>query len=320
MSQNEGEIFKVGAAMVVFGAPLLYKSFKRFRIARKVEDVGTIPAASAPQGLVELQGHAWPSEVIPSPIDGKSAVFYKLEIKREEGTGKNRRWVTVHEGESLQPFYLVDSSGTVLIHPQRAELQIKPRVVDWRSLNEGQKNNLIMLTRRQKPGFTVNEGVFFKDKIRVHEYVIHAGSPLYAMGNFRTVEDMQRHQPAPGLGHFFLKLMSLKKAPLAWLQKFDRNKDGKICYDESRVAYSEAAGELLKTGTDAGLSALPTQHVTELRCTGMLAHHEQHQLILADCHQHELLARVGSKNLLMLIGGALLVAAGICLVVYQFKG
>lgn len=191
-------IFKIGAALVVTGAILLYKAFRRIRLARKIEDTGTIPAASAPQGLVELQGFAWPAEILPSPIDRRPSVYYKLIIEEERRRNKSTTWVTIHEEESQTPFFLVDNSGAVLIHPKGAQHEIKARCIAWKSLAASQKETLLTAIQTTRKGFTIGSG-FFSSNVRVNEYVIYAGSPPVRHGQFQDgVGNISLQNPSRG--------------------------------------------------------------------------------------------------------------------------
>jgi hypothetical protein len=141
------------------------------------------------------------------------------------------------------------------------------------------------------------------------------------LGHFKTAGALENYRPLSGIGYFIQKLGSLKKAPLHWLHKFDYNRDGKLCYDDWRNAYAQTAGEFLKTGTDSTAAPAPLaglMKVPDPSCHGIMAQNENHQLVIADCHQNELLERIGTKNLLLLIGGALLIAVGVVVSVYFF--
>jgi hypothetical protein len=307
MARDDGEV-KLGAALVLGGITLVISGVKRFRQARRVQDHGTVPSASAPQGLVELQGFAWPTLPVTAPVSGMSCVYFSLHVEERRGSGKNSHWVTLLNDDTREPFFLADNSGHVLIRPHGAELEVRTREKSWRSLAAATRERILGMIRIKAPGFSDKALLTFKD-IRVTERCIPAGSPLYALGDFRTSAVPVQSRPMKGLGAFVRKLRQIRSSAEA-LRLADQDRDGRISFEEWYRACNSlalhASGQTVRPDV-----SLPPGMEEASRCHGQLAKSPLHPLYLADCHQEELLHRIGRHNLLRIVGGCALIAVGL---------
>ncbi|MEW6055511.1 MAG: GIDE domain-containing protein [Bdellovibrionota bacterium] len=320
MANQKAELLKLGIFLSVMAAGLLRSGFKRMAQTRKVLDAGSVPIASAPQGFVEIQGHAWPGNPLYSYIEGKPSVYVSLLVQEKVRSGKRSHWKTIFRDDSVEPFFLADETGHAVIYPDKARFEVSSTEMSWGQLNSLQRERVQEAVRKMDPNFrSGDENWIFKKTLRVKEQVIAAGAPLYALGHFQTMNSNTLPRPAVGLGLFFSHLAKLRKNPNALRSAFDFNRDGTVSFEEWYRGYASVAEAT--TGGFAGNTplVLPAGMQNTNSCFGVLAHTNLHELYLADCHQDELVRRIGSYNLLRLVGGALLCAIAAILIYAQFN-
>lgn len=107
-------------AMALISLFAWYSSLQRLRI---ITGTPTSSVASAAQGYVELQGRGRYYEPrLISKLRGLPCLWYRYSI--EEKNGENK-WHIVDSGETTEPFFLDDGSGTCIVDPSGAEIQTK---------------------------------------------------------------------------------------------------------------------------------------------------------------------------------------------------
>ena len=105
-------------AGAVGGVALFVYGFKIRATQRVIENTPTLTVRSLPLGFVEVAGTAQPDgDPLSSPVSNQPCVFYTYRIQELRGGGRSRRWVTIAEERSTEPFYLRDRTGSVLIVP-----------------------------------------------------------------------------------------------------------------------------------------------------------------------------------------------------------
>lgn len=160
--------FFVGSSLFAF-----IKMFKWFRSARTIEAVPTAKIRSAAQGYVELSGTAqlMDGPVIVSPLTGRNCVWYSYVIEekvtsyRSNGRSESH-WRVVEQQRSEHLFLLEDDTGRCVIDPDDADVFIQ-HTKTWHK-------------RHVSP------------PRRYSEQLIRAGDPLYAIGFFKTVADIEQ--------------------------------------------------------------------------------------------------------------------------------
>ena len=75
-------------------------------------------------GPAELCGRAAPHEPLTSPIEQLPCVYWRYKVEELRQTGKSSTWVTIDKGESVEPFYLEDDTGKILVVPSQAQIDI----------------------------------------------------------------------------------------------------------------------------------------------------------------------------------------------------
>jgi hypothetical protein len=198
---------------------------RRWTQARHLQDTPTSKIRSAAQGYVELVGllQPLPDAVIIAPLTGTPCVWWEYRIEQWSGTGKSRSWRILDSGRSEGWLRLADGTGECLINPQGAEVFPSTRKV-WKGHQ-----------RRPSRG-AVSHGASWMlgGEYRYTERRLHAGEPLYAIGEFRTAEhasrqfDAQRDEGAV--------IREWKEDFAGLLQRFDGNRNGQLDdYEWQRV-------------------------------------------------------------------------------------
>jgi hypothetical protein len=126
-------IFVAITAAVALG--LLWWGFRSLKRKRLIENVPTSKVKGVFLGLNEVKGRAHRAEPFVSYLAHARCVYYRYEVKERwetterytdsKGRSQTRTrsgWKTVASHEERQPFQLTDSTGTLRIVPQRAEI------------------------------------------------------------------------------------------------------------------------------------------------------------------------------------------------------
>ncbi len=283
----------VAAISIIFGVALIYLELKNFRKARKIQDLARIDIASAPQGLVELEGYAWPRINSLQAVCGREVVYYNYKVEQLVKHGKSSSWVTKFEFDYEKPFFVIDSSGVCVVQPIKNCVDI---VETHRKLSGYAEDITALRGCLAKVGFFA---ALFKGSYRLAEKKILVGSPIYICG-----ELVAYNGPAQKISgdykKFLQNIKTIKINPVFKMQKFDFNRDGKITEEEMTEGISN---EAVKTG-----QALVADAV---KIAGVIANSETHPMILADCHQDQLLKRLSSYIYLKLAAGIALIALGV---------
>lgn len=123
----------IGSLLALACAALALRSNARKRL---IQSLPTSRADGVFMGLVELNGTAESTDPLHSHLAEVPCVHYTWKVEEEwrrtsvsldskgrPTTKTEQGWNTVASGTGTQPFYLRDSSGAVLVHPQGAKLE-----------------------------------------------------------------------------------------------------------------------------------------------------------------------------------------------------
>lgn len=192
---------------------------KRLSEARFLLNTPTSKIRSAAQGCVELYGvlHALDSGEVEAPLSGMSCLWWRFKIEEYDSSGKRRSWKVVERGVSEAWLRLKDATGECLINPVGAEVRVSTRQV-WRG------------TERHPRGLTAHSGVLGRllsagSEYRYTEERLHAGQPLYAIGDFRTQGGAEAFDLTLAQGAV---VREWKSDFAGLLQRFDSNADGQL--------------------------------------------------------------------------------------------
>lgn len=208
----------------------LHAAFRHLRLARILEDVPTARIRSAPQGYVELQGigRALDGPPIVAPLTRTSCTWWSYRVE-ERASGRKNRWRTVAQETSEELFALDDDTGRCIVDPDGAE--VYPMVTRrWYGATATPSPHARRRARR-----------FGRGRFRYTEKRMHAGDPLYGIGEFRTPR-------APDHGTFDTDVAALlrswKRDRARLAARFDANRDGHIDLVEWEAARHAARAEV----------------------------------------------------------------------------
>jgi hypothetical protein len=290
VTRYDSHNIQAAVVMIGFGGAILYRALDHYRRKLKIEDTGTIPIKSAPQGFVELQGYAWPREglVLNSVLANAKVVFYNLNVEHYVRSGKSGQWVSIYQEQTPHGFLIADPTGVALLNIDGGECDITRSTRLLKELNSTENTRL--KTYLISKNVTINDDIFHS--YRVTEGAIKPGSPLCITGFFRSVADKQKVTPATGLQTFLLQLNMAKKAPM-WVMQ-----------------HPVAVGQ----------SSSVTISAPEAECFGVVGSNleSKEKLFFADCHRGELLTRLSKYLELKILGGSLLMALGIMILLSHF--
>ena len=303
--------------------------------------VQTCALPISPQGLVELEGYAWPLKTA-SPIRsvaGNLCVFQSLYIEKSVKSGDSHDWKVVGRYVSRYPFYLCDATGVATVHPTDLECEISEVTRSWSDLTDEEKKSTLSLPIVANDSFfgghdlpTIDTG-FFSGTFRVREKRLLVGAPVLVHGYFHT-------HSHPGNVHavhldeklvaFFARLKSILKNPARYQKLFDKNGNGDIDMAEAISGFHYASlGNSLGRSLSSSLNNSPDKSPTgaspnsaaavnpALRHFGEIKAHSESPAFIADCHQKHFVSRIGKWNLVTIFGGlALIIGATIIAMPY----
>lgn len=201
-----------------------YGFFYFIRRARIIEDTPTSRIRSAAQGYVELTGmiRYFVGQPVVAPLTQQACAWYHFVIERKETTthrgSSSTRWNTVEEQNCDRPFECSDATGVCVIDPRGAEIHTLHKDVWYGG------------TRWPSHGPDRKRSWFSSSDYRYTEYRLHESDPLYALGEFRTVNpDKSDGKLSDEVKHV---LRTWKADWDKLLAQFDSNGDGQIDLQE----------------------------------------------------------------------------------------
>jgi hypothetical protein len=205
-----------------FSLNAFYRMGRWFQHARLIENVPTAKIRSAAQGYVELSGNAklMDGPIIVSPLTGKSCVWYSYTIEEKVDTSSrddhfSSHWRVIKQGQSDELFLLEDETGRCVIDPDDADVVISHKKT-WHK-------------RHVNP------------PRRYSEQLIRDGDPLYAIGFFKTVTDIEQQQTRQQVAHV---LKQWKQDPGLLLHRFDHDRNQQLDPNEWEQARQAAESQV----------------------------------------------------------------------------
>lgn len=302
-SRQQSEIFKSILMCLMFGGFALFYGLKQFLTKRKIEDTARSKISAAPQGLVEVEGQAWPT-LVRKCIDGRPVCFWSIKVQEYRKRGKSSSWETVYSYTSSEELIVLDESGACLVHPESAQLEIVETTIGRNEMNQTQMQFLSEAAPMAARYFNIGTGVWAKltaGGVRVVEQKILAGGPIYVRGEFLTSAD-QSHAVAVGDLSSYAGQLPKMNSSVYQRTMFDTNRDGKLTEEELINGHAGAANAFLRKGG-----------VQSVRVTGRITAHSDHGLILSDIYQKYLIARASWKSFVGIWGGLALIGLGLYL-------
>lgn len=280
-----------GAALCLTGGWLWVSRWSK---VRHLLDTPTSRIRSAAQGYVELTGILHELAGVPrvmAPLTGSPCLWWRYRIEEYRSNGKNGSWRVVEQGSSEHLLCLADATGECLIDPRGAEV-LPARRQRWSG------------SQRHPRGLPPTGMLAWFSGTRRYRYTeerLHAGEPLYAIGDFRTAGGGRQgfdRQAAKGQ-----VLREWKGNYAGLLQRFDSNGDGQI--DQAEWHRVRLAAGFEAEDRHRLASARAAQH--------RLVRPEQNLPFVLSSHGEEVLARryrwQAAGGALLCLCGALLLAS-----------
>jgi len=234
-------LFLVGPAMTAWGLSALKEK-------RLIENTPRSKVRSAALGLVELSGLARQRKPQRSPLSNLDCCWWKCRVQEYRSSGKSSHWTTVKEVGSVDPFYLEDETGRVLVDPAAAELHVPCRAFELKSASRAQVAPVL-------DGWGIDHtGWFgFDKRMRILEELVAERSPIYVLGELASFgAELQDRQAR------FLERLRLAKADPAKMAEADLNRDGAVDAQEWDAFRRKQEAEFLKEE----LSSKPQEETT----------------------------------------------------------
>lgn len=212
---------------------------KKIKRARLIEDVATSTVHSAPQGYIELMGHAeFSSEIkMRSPLSGRECVWfhYIIEKRRQNEDGIFGFWDPVTNIESKSEFQLEDETGKCTIDPLGAEVICYEKKIWYAdSYTPGYPTTAV-----SKPGFM---NLINRREFRFTERWIEPAETLYAIGQFVTENGRQHKRTIEEDSIILMDRWNLN--PKKYLADFEIDSLGRMSDSEWNKIKSKAVKEV----------------------------------------------------------------------------
>lgn len=223
---------------------------RRMVQARYLLDTPTSKIRSAAQGYVELYGvlQAGAAPLL-APLSNTPCLWWRFKIEEYSASDKRSSWRVVESGSSAAPLLLADGTGECWVHPQGAEVRPATRQV-W----QGEQRH----PQRVDAG-GILAWLSSGKRYRYNEERLHAGEPLYAIGDFHTRGGGQQGLDLNAAQGAVIREWKADYGQL--LERFDR--DGNQQLDEQEWQRVRLAAQLEAEDRQRQVSLQPVRH--ELR-------------------------------------------------------
>jgi hypothetical protein len=247
------------------------RMYLRYHHARIIENVPTAKIRSAAQGYVELIGttRMMDGPVIVSHLTSTVCVWfrYKIEEKvhRRIGNKSSTHWQVVKEYTSDELFMLEDDTGRCVIDPEDADVITEK--------NTWHKHEVI-------------------PPRRYTEELILENFPLYAIGVFKTVANVEHQKFREDVSHLLREWKN--NDPNQLIDRYDSDYDGKVSPQEWEQARIDAQRQIKQKNGHR-------EKMEELSVLKSSSQKDQ-AFILSTEPEENLIKRYKQKALLSLIG------------------
>ena len=181
------------AVGAIAGTFLFLRGFSMLRCKRLIINTPSSKIRSASMGLVEISGTAKGPQTVPAGITGEACYYYRAMAWQLKYSGRNREWKKVADESLYVPFFIEDATGDALVDPQGAELDIHCNLKD--ELGSSFFGSGMMPENTSR--FLLRYGLSMSEKIRLEEYCIKPGDPLFVLGTLGQNTAAARWTPSP---------------------------------------------------------------------------------------------------------------------------
>ena len=149
------------------------------RYKRLILNTPTSKIRGAAMGTVELTGMTSGTHTIPAGITGEPCYYYRATAWELRQSGNRNDWKRVANESLCVPFFLEDATGKIPVNPQGADLDLHRNFKD--ELGDSFFSSNGMLTPNIAL-FLARNNVNMSHRIRLEEYCIKPGFPLFILG------------------------------------------------------------------------------------------------------------------------------------------
>jgi hypothetical protein len=177
----DGEVFFYAIAGFCGGIVIFVLGLIWFRQRRMIENIPTSKIRSLAMGLAEIYGQVVKDKLLlKGPFSGDDCVYYKYQIQELRHTKNSSYWATIKKGEERVNFYIKDATGSVLVDPKGANIDI---LKDY-EFGSGWGNDPPQQVLRFLEENGVRHESFFgmNKQMRFIESSIEPGDKLYVLG------------------------------------------------------------------------------------------------------------------------------------------
>lgn len=281
--------FGCGAGLWMFS-----EGFSALKLKRTVAALATSKVRSMAMGTVELSGRAELLGPLNDPIYRTPCAYFQVTVEEQRGSGKRRRWVTIHRSDSAaHPFLLADETGRVAVLPTSAELYCRKdvaRTCGWGASFFPGADAQVDAFVRSLPGRRFGT-------VRVTAYIIREGDPLYVLGYATPLEKPLRpmERVRRKVEHSLRDLARILKADAARMRALDVNGDGRIDVDEWDAGLARLKSELERGRLKDDILRPQPAALVRRSPDGLL--------VLSDGSEKDLLSHLAGSAVLNIFGG-----------------
>jgi hypothetical protein len=176
------DFFDIALYGIIFGSIVFFKGFMWLKQKRLIENTPTSKIRALAMGPVEVYGevsHAF-KKILKSPFTGSDCIYYKYLVQEERRSKNSTYWATVKKGEDSTHFYLKDNTGSVLVDPKKATIDI-PEDYSFTS-GLGKAPTAKIKDFMQSKNLSIKGFFGFNKKIRFVEHYIAPKDKMYVLG------------------------------------------------------------------------------------------------------------------------------------------
>ena len=314
---------KIILFLFAFGGYWIFEAFRRSKRSREVKDLALSRLATAPQGLIEVEGFAWPRDnQVSKDSSGFEVVYQKFELQiLSTGQGESNReknWQTVFQKFTSHPFHLVDPTGIAIVDPTNCEVELGDRTcTEWKDLTPERRSYVLSNAEGVMPRQFPPSGRFFgifDARFRVVELGLRAGSPMYVAGELSQVDETLKQVAEIGLTGFYKLVMNTSARTIRDAQAvLTGGKSTKLTADEISSGYANCA-KAARVSAQLKVTDEALFHICgELKTSAF------HQLYIAAFHRRQLVEKLDHYFFPRLAGGIIAITIALSMVAKSVK-
>jgi E3 ubiquitin ligase len=161
------------------GVYLFFRGFRMLQHKRLILNTPLSKIRSASMGLVEVSGMAAGPQTIPAGITGQPCYYYRATAWQQVESRGQQGWEKVVDESVGVPFFVDDGTGSMLVYPQGAKLDVHRNFREEYGGSFFADRNVVPESVRN---FLLRHGIAPSGMIRLDERCILPGYPLFVFG------------------------------------------------------------------------------------------------------------------------------------------